>query len=143
MENAKTGIPELTGDRRLPNINNESRVTAKAAVTIDVACVTPANAGVCSRIRFVWRQMRLSRRREQDRLRHEISQVLGLMALLMKSRNGQMDHDRTPGAARTLTPAFADRFLSRHRGVSGNHDYAAAARLVARPAPAPAVATGR
>ena len=88
MEHAKTGTPEPTDNRRLPNINNDSRVTAKAAVT-DVACATPANAGVFTRMRFVWREMRLIHRREQDRLRHEISQVPGLMALLMKPRNGQ------------------------------------------------------
>jgi len=74
----------------LPDNDREPHVTAKAAVTVaDIASATPASAGVCSKIRFAWREMRLIHRREKDRLRHEISQVPGLMALLMKPRNGQ------------------------------------------------------
>jgi len=74
----------------LPNNNNEPLVAAKAAVTVTgVVPVTPASAGGFSKIRFVWREMRLIHRREKNRLRHEISQVPGLMTLLMKPRNGQ------------------------------------------------------
>lgn len=72
----------------MPNNNNKPLVSIKAAVT-GVESVTPAGTWRFSKIRFVWREMRLIHRREKDRLRHEISQVPGLMALLMKPRNGQ------------------------------------------------------
>jgi hypothetical protein len=71
----------------LPSNNNKPLDPAGAAV-IAVASATPDKAGVFSKIHFVWREIRLLQRREKDRLRHEIAQVPGLMALLMKPRNG-------------------------------------------------------
>ena len=48
-----------------------------------------AAAGVFTGIRRIFRAARLLHEREKLRIREEIAQVPGLMALLMKPRNGQ------------------------------------------------------
>jgi len=64
----------------------EPQPSAKAVI----ADTTPAtSAGIIPGIRRLFKAARMLHEREKSRLREEIAQIPGLMALLMKSRNGQ------------------------------------------------------
>ncbi len=69
----------------MPDSNVQS-VPVSGQPAIDAA--TPASAGILTRLRILFGAARRLHERERARIRGEIAQIPGLMALLMKPRNG-------------------------------------------------------
>ncbi len=76
----------LPGNRHVSNIHLQSQRSTEQAVS---AMPASAAAGIIPGIRRIFTAARMLHEREKSRLRKEITQVPGLMALLMKPRNGQ------------------------------------------------------
>ncbi len=76
--------PDKGIDNRMDTLPNSSVATA-----LNATPVLPSNGGIVLAIRRFAKEVRLLHQREKRRIREEILQVPGLMALLMKPRNGQ------------------------------------------------------
>jgi hypothetical protein len=86
MQNFLQVNHDLPGTTPLPDSNIQSpRVFAQA---IEPA-VSPVPTGILSGLGRLFKAARKLHEREKARIRGEIAQVPGLMALLMKPRNGQ------------------------------------------------------
>ncbi|MBI3547177.1 MAG: hypothetical protein HY081_11405 [Gammaproteobacteria bacterium] len=60
-----------------------------STTTLEITSMPPPTGGAMSAMRRFLKEVRLLHQREKRRIREEISQVPGLLALLMKPRNGQ------------------------------------------------------
>lgn len=70
----------------MPNTDRPPRLSVESAV---VAAAPSTTTRILAGLRRVFNAARMLHKREKIRIRQEIAQIPGLMALLMKPRNGQ------------------------------------------------------